>query len=458
MRLPGRSPATDEMSTIDAPSSSSGSAAWQTRKWARVFTANTSSQCSALVPGSPTPAPMPTLSTSPSRPPSRARRAAATTAARRRGSATSATMHRGGAALGRAPARPCRSAAASSRSAHATAAPSRAARTAMARPLPTGASGSADGRVPAPTTRTRRPASRLGVTAAALDAVLALHAEAVQREGDEVVLARRPCTARSAGPRSTSAASAAHVSSPMWASRVQLVGGPQERRRRPPTTPGRRPPGRRRRGDLVGGEPGVEPDADVLAPLVVGLAVPRRAQDQQLPLPGRQLAGGRGGRRRTPTTASAAGGGGRGWRRCSGRGRRRRGPQRASSSAVRSSRSSGAAAGRGADGRPWPAVLPVGARDCPDVRWQGGRHHRGRVGDRCGHGRRAAAAGRDGGHRRPEGRRRRARRARPRGREAAVDDEIADTAGSTTCSTTPASPWVARPTGWTRRTGTASST
>src|SRR4051812_22353196 len=52
------------------------------------------------------------------------------------------------------------SAAARSTSAHATAAPSRAASLAMARPLPIGASGSGDGRVPAPTTRMRRPARR----------------------------------------------------------------------------------------------------------------------------------------------------------------------------------------------------------------------------------------------------------------------------------------------------------
>ena len=51
-----------------------------------------------------------------------------------------------------------------STSAHATAAPSRAASTEIARPLPTGASGSSDGRVPAPTTSTRRP-DRRAVTA-----------------------------------------------------------------------------------------------------------------------------------------------------------------------------------------------------------------------------------------------------------------------------------------------------
>ena len=65
-------------------------------------------------------------------------------------------------------------------SAQITDAPSRAARTAMARPLPTGASGSSDAWVPAPTTRTRRSARRGPAIASALepgDARLALHAE-----------------------------------------------------------------------------------------------------------------------------------------------------------------------------------------------------------------------------------------------------------------------------------------
>ena len=51
-------------------------------------------------------------------------------------------------------------AAPSSRSAHTTAAPSRAHCTAIARPLPTGASGSSLGWVPAPTTSTRLPSSK----------------------------------------------------------------------------------------------------------------------------------------------------------------------------------------------------------------------------------------------------------------------------------------------------------
>ena len=57
------------------------------------------------------------------------------------------------------------SAAASSRSTQTTVAPSRAARTAMARPLPTGASGSREGWVPAPMTVMHRPA-RSGVIGA----------------------------------------------------------------------------------------------------------------------------------------------------------------------------------------------------------------------------------------------------------------------------------------------------
>ena len=55
------------------------------------------------------------------------------------------------------------STAASSRSTQTTDAPSRAARTAMARPLPIGASGSREGWVPAPTTVMHRPWRRGGI-------------------------------------------------------------------------------------------------------------------------------------------------------------------------------------------------------------------------------------------------------------------------------------------------------
>src|SRR5581483_12108402 len=43
--------------------------------------------------------------------------------------------------------------------------------------------------------------------------------------------------------------------------------------------------------DLVVAQPGGPADDDVLAPLVLGAAVPPRPQDQQLALAGRQLAG-----------------------------------------------------------------------------------------------------------------------------------------------------------------------
>ena len=253
-------------------------------------------------------------------------------------------------------------------SAQATAAPSRAASTAMARPLPIGASGSAEARVPAPTTRMRRPArrasraSRLGQARrrrprAARPRLLSV--KATRWYWPTTMQISMSC-ARSQRP-----ARLAQVSSPMWASAWSSSAAAQRARRRRPTTPGRRRPAGGDGGDLVGGEAGVEADAHVLAPLVVGLAVPRRAQDEQLALPGRQLAAGRGACRRRPTTASAAGGGGRGWRRCSGRCRRRRrwGPAAtASNSAVRSSRSSGASGAMRRGCSAMAAILPVGAR------------------------------------------------------------------------------------------------
>src|SRR5262245_29629005 len=83
------------------------------------------------------------------------------------------------------------SAAVRTRSAQITDAPSRAARTEIARPLPTGASGSSDGWVPAPTTSRRRSASSGEVTASPLeagDAWFELHAQRVQAERHQVVL------------------------------------------------------------------------------------------------------------------------------------------------------------------------------------------------------------------------------------------------------------------------------
>jgi len=60
------------MNTIAEPGSSTGSAAAATRKCARALIANVWSHWAALVPAIPRPSPMPTFSTSPSRPPSAA--------------------------------------------------------------------------------------------------------------------------------------------------------------------------------------------------------------------------------------------------------------------------------------------------------------------------------------------------------------------------------------------------
>src|SRR6185436_16109421 len=143
---------------------------------------------------------MPTLTTTPSRPPSDASESA-TTRAHAASSVTSATTTVArlfSLAMRCAVSR----AAPSSRSAHATAAPSRAHNTAIARPLPSGASASSQGCVPAPTTRILRPASRLrpGVAPVASGGVqtvagsrsvisaLDLHAERVQRHRYQRVL------------------------------------------------------------------------------------------------------------------------------------------------------------------------------------------------------------------------------------------------------------------------------
>ena len=89
MRLPGRRPATEEISTDDAPSSITGRAAFRVRKCERRFTAKTRSQSSAEVPSNPIPIPMPTLSTSASSPP-RTSAAHSTASAHASGSAASA--------------------------------------------------------------------------------------------------------------------------------------------------------------------------------------------------------------------------------------------------------------------------------------------------------------------------------------------------------------------------------
>ena len=151
--------AAELMNTIADSGSSMSSAAAATRKCARVLTANVWSHWAAVVPAMPRPSPIPTFSTRPSSPPS-----AAAESADHPTRTPPATPRRPApprrSALRRGPGRAVASAAPASRSAQATAAPSLAASTEMARPLPGGGSGSGDGRVPAPTTSTRRPVSR----------------------------------------------------------------------------------------------------------------------------------------------------------------------------------------------------------------------------------------------------------------------------------------------------------
>jgi hypothetical protein len=72
--------AAELMNTIAAPGSSASSAAAATRKCARVLTANVWSHWAALVPAIPRPSPIPTFSTTPSRPPSAAAESATTAA------------------------------------------------------------------------------------------------------------------------------------------------------------------------------------------------------------------------------------------------------------------------------------------------------------------------------------------------------------------------------------------
>ncbi len=150
--------AAEPMNTIAEPGSSTCSAAAATRKCALVLTANVSSHWAAVVPAIPRPSPIPTFSTRPSRPPS-AVADSVTTDAQSSGDATSVSTTAAICPSLRTRAAVA-SAASASRSAQAIAAPSLAASTDMARPLPIGGSGSGDGRVPAPTTSTRRPVSR----------------------------------------------------------------------------------------------------------------------------------------------------------------------------------------------------------------------------------------------------------------------------------------------------------
>jgi hypothetical protein len=172
----------------------------------------------------------------------------------------------------------------------ASAAPCSAARTAIARPLPGGASGSGLGRVPAPTTATRRPASALTSPSTPAGqpgrAGLELHAGAVQQAADEPVeagedeqleeLRRRPGGGE-AGP-----------------GRV-ADDGRRRRARRPSAAAARRPrPAAEVRlgdaGDLGRRQPGHGAEQRVLPELVRRAAAPADAEDDELPLPGGQLA------------------------------------------------------------------------------------------------------------------------------------------------------------------------
>ena len=104
----------------------------------------------------------------------------------------------------------------------ATAAPSLAARTEMARPLPIGGSGSGHGRVPAPTTSTRRPVSRPRPGAEPV---------ASAERHDPPTSARRPAAAarrtRSAGTRS---ACSTRTATPAPPSRRRRGSGARHRR------------------------------------------------------------------------------------------------------------------------------------------------------------------------------------------------------------------------------------
>ena len=99
------------------------------------------------------PKPVPTLSTSPSG----ATPGSSETARRQPSSVVTSATTTAALPPSSVMTRQVSSAAASSRSTQTTDAPSRAARTAMARPLPTGASGSREGWVPAPITVMQRP-------------------------------------------------------------------------------------------------------------------------------------------------------------------------------------------------------------------------------------------------------------------------------------------------------------
>src|SRR5580658_1579984 len=132
------------------------------RKCARTLTENTRSHWAAVVPASRAPLPIPTLSTSPSSAPM-ASIEPWTMAAQPASSVTSATTTVAAAPAARTSSA-VRSALFSSRSARVSDAPASAQATAIARPLPMGASGSSLDRVPAPTTRIDRPTRALTVS------------------------------------------------------------------------------------------------------------------------------------------------------------------------------------------------------------------------------------------------------------------------------------------------------
>ena len=155
MRLPGRMPATELTNTIDALSDRVTKARRTNMKWARRFRSNVLSQSSMDVPATPMPKPVPTLSTSPSG----ANPGSSEIAIRHPSSVVTSATTIAAFPPSSVMTRQVSSAAASSRSTQTTDAPSRAARTAMARPLPTGASGSRDGWVPAPITVMLDPAA-----------------------------------------------------------------------------------------------------------------------------------------------------------------------------------------------------------------------------------------------------------------------------------------------------------
>ena len=172
-----------------------------------------------------------------------------------------------------------------SMSAQVTVAPARPASTAMARPLPIGASGSAEACVPAPTTRTLRPAR-------------SRHAGSAGKSSDSgstprefSVIATRwywPTTMHTSMSCCSShcAARAAQVASLM---RLSAWSSSAARRRRASASD--QPVGVGAlgdAGDLLVGEARRQPDRHVLAPLVGGPAEVAGAEDEQLALAGRQ--------------------------------------------------------------------------------------------------------------------------------------------------------------------------